>query len=556
MDHFNRPSRLLWRWLGHRQPQRLRLLFLLMMTVVLVRAATTTSNVVSNDDDPEDDEDMNIVLLYADDWSWRTIGAMTDKDGNTDNVVRTPNIDRIAQNGVMFTRNCVTSSVCWQSRASLITGQYTAVHRQFKILSDALLQPDVWPRTLYPLLKKNGYDVGFVGKWHAPMYEPYQRRAFNYFRSYYGSHWLERDGRLRHVTELNGADALEYLRRIKRNKNKQGEERRKKKKFALTVSFFATHSWDGMLYPDQYQPQKYTEDMYNSSSYIPVPKTATEQAYRNLPLFLQGPTESQKRWLQRYNTPSRYQVTMKRILRMAKEVDDIVGDIVAELKSQGLYDNTLLVFTTDNGVHRGAHRLAGKWWPYEEAIRVPLVIQDPRMSRKVRGTTVDDITLNIDLAPTLLSAAGIPVPSEMQGADLSRLYLRTKNAGTAGARDGDGNADTEASTLRRNLQELQPEQKTPWRTDFFYEWNTGNPVDASDHSYGDWIPPVFGLVGREYKYFYWPHEKMEQIFHVSRDPFEERDVFPDMLQNNETMVRKLRQRYTLLKQRSQNGFPA
>jgi len=291
-----------------------------------------------------DRKDMNIVLFYADDWTWRTIGAVN-------RHVKTPNIDAMAKNGVMFTHNCVTTSICWQSRATLVTGLYTSVHRQMKISDDSIFNKTVnWTSTLYPLLKQNDYKVGYVGKWHAPMQPEYKEEGFDSFKNYYGKHWMRGNGPngTVHVTEANGNDALAYLQRIKEERLKRqqvtdggndgeaGKEEKKDMKFALTVSFFATHSWDGKKFPDQFQPQPYSEAMYPANlTTIPVPLTAAEEYFLRLPKFLQG-GEARHRWKERYNTPDRYQETMRRIYRMATEVDDVVGKVIQELKDQGV----------------------------------------------------------------------------------------------------------------------------------------------------------------------------------------------------------------------------
>jgi len=171
-------------------------------------------------------DDMNIVLLYADDWTWRTLGAINP-------IVKTPHLDAMARRGVLFTHNCVTTSICWQSRASLMTSLYVAVHQHVKIGSTSMFNETVqWPLTLYPLLKSAGYHTALIGKWHADLPEAFEAQTFDYFDNYYGEHWMERGGKMRHVTDLNREDALTYLRHT----------RPKDRKFALTVSFFATHS--------------------------------------------------------------------------------------------------------------------------------------------------------------------------------------------------------------------------------------------------------------------------------------------------------------------------
>ena len=101
---------------------------------------------------------------------------------------------------------------------------------------------------------------------------------------------------------------------------------------------------------------------------------------------------------------------MIRYYRLITEVDAAVGRLVDELKAQGVYDNTLIVFIGDNGYFHGDRGLADKWYPYEQALRVPLIVRDPRLRAGRRGTTSDRLALNIDIAPTIVAAAGMPVP--------------------------------------------------------------------------------------------------------------------------------------------------
>jgi arylsulfatase A-like enzyme len=210
---------------------------------------------------------------------------------------------------------------------------------------------------------------------------------------------------------------------------------------------------------------------------------------------------------------------------MATEVDDAVGQIIHELKAQGVYDQTLLIFTTDNGNMHGEHGLAEKWYPYEESIRVPLVIVDPRMPKSKHGTRNEEFTLSVDLAPTMLAAAKIPIPGFMQGRDMADLYLNHKF-----------------------------QNPVRWRQDFFYEYNRGDPITAEGHAGTNWIDASFALITKEWKYIYWPQHQYEQIFHRSVDPYEMTDLFnhSKMLVTNETYA-KLRNRYEILKLWVQSG---
>lgn len=162
------------------------------------------------------------------------------------------------------------------------------------------------------------------------------------------------------------------------------------------------------------------------------------------------------------------------------------------------------------------HGLADKWYPHEESIRVPLIIVDPRMPGHLRGTSNDEFTLSIDLAPTLLSAADVPAPSHMQGRDVADLYLLNASSSSA-----------------------------PWREDFFYEFVQPD----FDMSY---IPSAFALVGREHKYFHWPQSGYEQLFRVSEDPYEENDLFNA---TDPAVLEAIKARYSHLKDLSQRGAP-
>jgi arylsulfatase len=404
----------------------------------------------------------NVLILYADDWRHDTLGAA----GNP--VVKTPNLDRLAGEGVRFRRAYVTTSICGVSRATLFTGQWMSRHGNKAF--DAFQTP--WAETYPGLLRANGYWVGHIGKWHNGKF-PAER--FDFGRAYSGVHFLKQnDGSTIHVTQKNENDALEFLR-----------SRPQGKPFCLTLAFFATHAEDQN--PRQYLHQAQSEPLYRDVT-IPVPKTAGDEYFKRLPPFIASEkNEGRNRWRWRFDTPEKYQQYMKAYYRLATEVDSAVGQVIAELKRQGLLDNTLIIFTTDNGYFHGEHGLADKWYPYEESIRVPLIVRDPRMPRTRRGATNDDVVLNADLAPTILAAAGINAPVGMQGRNFAPLYLAAK--------------------------------KPAWRQEFFYEHATIRSTD--------FIPSSEALVRKEVKYIYWPDFNYEELFDLQRDPFEERNLAAD-----------------------------
>jgi arylsulfatase A-like enzyme len=237
---------------------------------------------------------------------------------------------------------------------------------------------------------------------------------------------------------------------------------------------------------------------------IPVPPNASSESWKRLPRFFDDKNEGRVRWRWRFDTPEKYQTMMKNYYRLVTEIDATCGRIIAELEKQGVLDHTLVIFTTDNGYYHGEHGLADKWYPHQESIRVPLIIHDPRMAREKQGTTNDDFTLNVDLAATILTAAGIPVPDVMQGRDIAPLYLA--------------------------------KEKPEWRSEFLYE----HPIFA-----GGRIPESLALVRKDWKYFYWPEKKIEQLFDLTNDPMEETDLAGDPRQ--EARLAEMRQRFSELK---------
>lgn len=134
-------------------------------------------------------------------------------------------------------------------------------------------------------------------------------------------------------------------------------------------------------------------------------------------------------WNSVFSNPELFQNSMKNMYRMITGVDEACKNIVDELDRQGVLNETLIIFTTDNGALHGEHGLGGKWFPFAESIRVPLIVWDPRMPASKRGTVDESFTLNIDLAPTILGAAQIhkKVPLGMQGRNIADSYLPKYN---------------------------------------------------------------------------------------------------------------------------------
>lgn len=404
---------------------------------------------------------LNVVLLIIDDTRWDSIGAA----GNR--IVRTPRIDEVAKDGVRFEQARVTTSICMVSRATLLTGQYMSRHGITVFGRE--IAPDAFADTFPAVLRRAGYWTGYVGKYGVGT--P-RSGDFDFLRAYEGTHWMADPGGGRiHVTEKNARDAIDFLR-----------ARPKDKPFLLTVGFFAAHAQDRD--PGQYLPQDWSATFYEGVK-IPPPLRGDPKYWAALPPFLSNEAnEGRVRYHWRFDAPEKYQAYMTRYFRLITEVDDAVGRVVEELRRQRLYDNTLIIFIGDNGYFQADRGLADKWYPYEESDRVPLVVRDPRLSPGRRGMARDQFALNIDVAPTIVAAAGLPVPPVMQGQDLSPLYLQAR--------------------------------APAWRDEFFYEHPT---VLGKER-----IPSSQGVIRRDWKYIEWPEFGHQQLFDMKNDPGEIRNL--------------------------------
>lgn len=423
---------------------------------------------------------MNVVLFVIDDVRFDSLGAA----GNP--VIRTPNLDDLAREGTLFRQAFVTTSICWSSRASILTGQYLSRHGVTSPAAPrspgadgedappaSALTPSQWALGFPGQLRQAGYWTAFTGKWNlGGMPDGYWDVA----RVFEGQHWYTMpDGERVHDTARNLANALEYLR-----------TRPTDRPFLLDVSFFAAHAVDRS--EEQYFPQPWSEAAYDGRRIAP-PLHPPEEYLPLLPSFLSAPAnEGRVRYHWRFDgTDARYQDYMTRYYRLITEVDDAIGQILDELETQGVDGNTIVVFIGDNGYFQADRGLADKWYPYEESIRVPLIVRDPRLPEAARGRPRDEMALNVDVAPTIMTALGLDVPSAMQGEDLSALYLRNDAA--------------------------------DWRDEFFYEMHQ---VTSRDR-----IPASQAVVRRDWKYTYWPDWDHEQLFDLTTDPDEARDLVDD-----------------------------
>lgn len=410
-------------------------------------------------------EQPNIVFILTDDQRWDTLGCM----GNP--RVHTPHLDRLAEDGVLFANMFCTTSICPVSRASFILGQYGRRHGIEGFRTP--LTDEQFAQTIHGRLRERGYRTGFVGKWGLGGDLPAEKfddwKGFPGQGRYYPKGKVGQPGE--HITARMGDQALEFLDGCTADRP-----------FVLQVSTKAAHCQDGADWQFQYDV-KY-ENLFRDIT-IPRPETATEEHFRALPEFLQT-SEGRRRWKVRFATPEMHQKSVKDYYRLVAGIDEQVGRIVAKLRDKGLLQNTVLIFSSDHGFFLGEHGLAGKWFMHEESIRMPLLVYDPRLPESRRGQRLDEMVLNIDVAPTVLDMAGIEAPEEMQG---------------------------------RSLVPLLEGKDPDWRDEFFYEHTFDHPR----------IPKSEGVRTGRWKYVRYTSVEppYEALFDLKTDPHEERNLADD-----------------------------
>jgi arylsulfatase A-like enzyme len=428
----------------------------------------------------------NIIFLLTDDQRWDTMGCV----GNE--IIRTPNMDGLARDGVLFNNAFVTTSICAPSRATYLSGQYVCRHGIDNFRKS--FSPAAFEQTYPMLLRKAGYRIGFIGKYGVGRDLPSDR--FDYWRGFPGQGRYEHtdeQGNYLHLTQIMEDQAVEFL---------QGSAA--SEPFCLSVSFKSPHCQDN--HPKQFLFDRRYEDLYKDVT-IPTPKTGADSYFERFPDFFKNNNEGRRRWEVRFSTPEKYQEMVKSYYRLIAGVDRTIGRIRDELKRLGIDDNTIIILTGDNGFYLGEHGLAGKWFGHEESIRIPMVVHDPRLPTMKRGQRHEEIVLNVDVAPTILSMADVAIPDIMQGSDLTPLI------------EG---------------------RRVPWRKDFFYEHLFTHPG----------IPKSEGLRTGRYKYLRYIDQEppYEELYDLNKDPHEETNLATHG--EHQTLLSDLRKRYSELKQLS------
>ena len=385
----------------------------------------------------------NIIYIMSDDHAYQAISAYGY------GLNKTPNIDKLANQGMLFNRAFVTNSICGPSRAVMLTGKFSHING----FIDNHSTFDGSQQTVAKLLHDNGYTTAVIGKWHL-ISDP---QGFDYWNivpgqgEYYNPDFIEMGVRKRvngYITNITTDFAINWL-----------DQRDKSKPFFLVYQQKAPHrNWmpeekyyhlfDSTQFPvpanyfDDYrtrtkaagqQEMEIATDMHFGYD-LKIPVDSALEKQTGAGPGLQGPLnrltpEQRKKWDDAYNPVIeqfnnghlsgkdlaiwKYQRYMKDYLRCVQSVDDNVGRLMEYLKANGLDKNTIIIYTSDQGFYLGEHGWFDKRWMYEESFRTPLIISWPGVTTKKSVT--NSMVQNLDYAETILDMAGLPVPADMQG---------------------------------------------------------------------------------------------------------------------------------------------
>jgi arylsulfatase A-like enzyme len=427
----------------------------------------------------------NILFIMSDD---HAAPAISTYGGFLAEAAPTPNIDRLAKEGMLL-RNCFcTNSICTPSRAVVFTGKYSHLNGVYKFTALDQSQP-----TLPKLMRRSGYHTGFIGKYHLhsnpvgldywsilPGQGRYHDPQFVEMGDEDPSGWVKKGKRTvyqGHSSDVIADKALEYLKNVRSDD----------KPFLLFCHFKAPH--------DTWQCAARYEELF-ADVQIPEPSTLFDDyatrsdALKNTLQFIGSKWGHHTDFVKQTahvsgeaRKKAQYQLYIKKYLRCVRGVDDNVGRILEYLDESGLTENTIVVYTADQGFFLGEHGLYDKRFMYEEALRIPLLIRWP--GRVAPGSVNHDIVLNLDFAPTLLAAAKAAVPQDMQGRSFLPLM------------EGDAPSD--------------------WRTSMYYRYYYSHFATE----------PHYGIRTRTHKLIYFDRIKQWELFDLTKDPHELNNVHDD-----------------------------
>jgi arylsulfatase A-like enzyme len=433
----------------------------LMLAVLIVFLAIPSLLYAAKEQDPEKP---NIIFILTDDQRWDALGYA----GNE--VIQTPEMDKLAQEGVYFKNAFVTTPICAASRASILTGMYERTHG-YTFGQGEIRKAYI--ENSYPIrMKQAGYYTGFFGKFGVnygnidqlfDVSDVYDRNGK--FKDRRGFYYKTIGDDTVHLTRYTGQQALDFIANTPADKP-----------FCLSLSFSAPHAHDPAA--DQYFWQDEVDGLYQNLEIDP-PLFGEDKYFKEQPVYVRE-GENRTRWHWRYDTPEKYQHSVKGYYRMISGIDLEIGKIRRFLETRGMDKNTIIILMGDNGYFLGERQLAGKWLMYDNSLRVPLIIYDPRSQNHY---DIEDMALNIDVPSTIFEFAGLEVPSAWQGKSL------------AGYTKGRSPAKDRQEFLCEHLWEV------------------------------DIIPPSEGLRTKNWKYFRYRNDMQhEELYDLEQDPWEEHNL--------------------------------
>lgn len=382
------------------------------------------------------DEQPNFIFILTDDQSYGMLGIT----GNT--IVQTPNIDALAEDGVLFTNAHITSAICTPSRASILTSQFERKHG-INFNSGTSMSEEGWQDTYPMVFRKNGYYTGWVGKNHVPIGKGgyssgLMEQSFDYWYAGHGHlgfypkerHAIFKDAELDTQPEVISEGVEDFL---SNEKKLEGAiqfitKRPTEQPFMLSINFNLPHSASTSTMALRDNDDDIYKSLYRDLE-IPLPNhyvAKQDIETPKLPANIHH-VEDRQHSYDFVDTPEKLRERYIRQLQAMTGIDRLVGELRKSLKSKKIDRNTVIVFTSDHGLFMGQFGLGGKAFCYEKTTHVPLIIYDPKAKKSNRGKKHDALVQSIDIAPTMLSRASIKYPDSYQGKDLNPILTGQKN---------------------------------------------------------------------------------------------------------------------------------
>ena len=337
----------------------------------------------------------NVLFILTDDQRYDAFGFRRGQS-----FLETPTLDALARDGVYLPNAFVTTALCSPSRASILTGMYA--HRHRVVDNDSPLPENL---VFFPqYLQRVGYETAFIGKWHMGGHIDHPQPGFNHWVSFkgQGSYLPMKDGfnvngkpvpQRGYITDDLTEYALEWLAGRKRDKP-----------FMLYLSHKAVHA--------EFMPAERHRGKYQDKTFV-APTTMDQANVQGAPMWVQNQRNSWHGVEFPYHSNLDIAEYYKRYAETLLAVDEGLARVISLLKEKGWLDSTLIIFMGDNGFAFGEHGLIDKRTAYDESMRVPMVMHCPELFRG--GTVVPQVVANIDIAPTILEAAGLMAPNYMDG---------------------------------------------------------------------------------------------------------------------------------------------